>query len=576
VEDSNENTQKQDETLDNAPNAEAAAADAQEASGLNVEVSEPAAERPQTGNPESSTGASAPEVSPDLVRDSDFDSYSTFEPAPESDIERSAEGAVVAPASVAPASAAADLAGTLNDLEETRISLDFSDLPDDGGFDTVGFDYNPADKENTPAGGTPMSGFAMTSDGDLSNESSSASPLPAPTTASQLAQVMAEFGFNVPEREPNWRELQTGLIGIDFGSSDAVVSCFNEDGRAVVVENSINQRTTPTRLLRDENHEWIIGHEAKNLAPAMPDQDYGDLKSLFLMEGWITFLDDEQYSAKRLLSIFVSRLFDDISPDQFSTSPSHVVLAAPVWFQPSQREALAEAVKEATGLEVVGVTDELLAACVPYSLRLPDLSPRYATVVDVGHKGTSCAFIECAGGDLNIMCQAGIPVLGGINWDELLITESVRKFIEHHGFDPRVDASCMTDLNFRVEVAKKALSSRRQCNMRIQSEGKTLKVHFTRKAFEKASKSLLRTLHSFLSKVLEQSSVPQWENFDALVITGGGARIPMVKAAIEETVGRSAEAFNAEENVALGTLYWGVFARHQALIAKDEKKDDRV
>jgi actin-like ATPase involved in cell morphogenesis len=457
-------------------------------------------------------------------------------------------------------------------FEDTHISLDFSGLPDNGGFDTIGFDYNPEDLEKTPASGTALAQFSMSKDEAPGDTPASGTPLPPPSTASQLAQVMAEFGFNVPEREPDWEELQTGLIGIDFGSSDAVVSCYNEDGRAVILENSINRRTTPARLLRDENNEWIIGIEAKNLAPALPDQDYGDLKSLFLFEGWSTVLDGEQYSAKRLLSIFVKRLFEDINPDDFSTPPTHVALAAPVWFQPQQREALADAVKDALGLEVVGVTDELLAACVPYSLRLPDLSPRKAVVVDVGHKGTSCAFIECVSGDLNILCEAGLPTLGGINWDELLIAESVRKFTEHYGFDPRVDASCMTDLNLRVEEAKKALSSRKQCNMLLQSEGKTLKVRFTREAFEKASTNLIRTMRAFLNKILEQSTMEKWEDFDALVVTGGGVRIPMVKNVIEEALGRSAEAFNAEENVAIGTLYWGVSARHLALQEKDEKE----
>ena len=133
----------------------------------------------------------------------------------------------------------------------------------------------------------------------------------------------------------------------------------------------------------------------------------------------------------------------------------------------------------------------------------------------------------------------------------------------------------MTDLNFRVEEAKKALSSRKQCNMLIQSEGKTLKVRFTREAFEKASLTLVKTLKSYLNRVLDQSNKNEWSDFDALVITGGGARIPMVRNIIEETIGRSAEPFNAEENVAIGALYWGVYARHQAL-QEEEEKDDRV
>lgn len=454
----------------------------------------------------------------------------------------------------------------IDELEETKISLDLSEIPDDGGFDSVGFDYNPEDLEKTPVSGTPITGFSSDSD------DSQPTALPQTTTASQLAAVMAEFGFNVPEREPDWKKLQTGLIGIDLGSSDAVVASFNNDGKAVVMDNSIAERTTPTRLLLEANEDWLIGREAQSLAPSVPEQDIGDLKSLFLMEGWSTVINGTTYTSQQLLTIFIKRLLEELDPEDESFAPSHVALAAPVWFKEEQRLAMAEAIKDA-GYTVVGVTDELLAACVPYSLRLPDLRSRKCVVVDVGHRGTSLAFTECVGGDIKILSQAGLPNLGAVNWDELLIAEGVRKFIELHDFDPRVDPACMTDLNRRVEQAKKALSSRKQCIMAIQSQGKTCKVRFTREAFERASQGMLRTINIFLNKAREKSGFESWAEFDALVVTGGGARIPMVRQVIEETVDRAAEAFNAEENVAIGALYWGMSARHQYNKKQEEKRN---
>ncbi|MDF1664593.1 MAG: hypothetical protein P1V97_22735, partial [Planctomycetota bacterium] len=68
------------------------------------------------------------------------------------------------------------------DLEDTHINLDFSDLPDDGGFDTVGFDYNPDALEKTPASGTPLADFSMTRD-ENGDTPASGTPLPPPTTA---------------------------------------------------------------------------------------------------------------------------------------------------------------------------------------------------------------------------------------------------------------------------------------------------------------------------------------------------------------------------------------------------------
>lgn len=468
--------------------------------------------------------------------------------------------------------AAEELGGGFSELEFGAVDTTGFDT---GGFDTIGFDggfdeEEEQDLDKTPAHGVPLNSFNF--DSDPSKTPPQGTRLPEQSAASQLAAVMAEFGINVPEKEPDFGALQDGLIGLDLGSSDAVVACFNEDGKAVIVPNSMNQRTTPARLLRDPDdpEDWLIGVEARQLLPSQPEHDYGELKSLFLMEGWSTEIDGRTYSAVDLMGVFCSELIKD-AEDHLDFKPTHVSLSAPVWFKPPQREALKAAV-ETAGYEVVGVTDELLAACVPYSLRLPDLQPRKAVVVDVGHKGSAIAFIECAGGDMTILCQAGLPDLGATNWDDLLIAESVRKFKQHHGFDPREDPSCMTDLNLRVEEAKKSLSLRKHYIMPIQANGKTLKVRFNRESFERASRRLLKRLSIFLSKVREKGELAEWSEFDALVVTGGGARMPMVKKAIEDTVGRQAEPFNAEESVAIGALYWGVSARHKANKAAEEAR----
>lgn len=456
--------------------------------------------------------------------------------------------------------------------------LDPKDLGEDG-FDTIGFDYDPQNFQDPNDGMAFGAALAYADESeDIFNDAPagaetpvSGTPIRSTTTISpaDIAAAIAEFGVKIPEDEPDLDALQSGMIAVDFGSSDAVLATFNSDGKAVVVPNSLNERTTPARLLREENGDWLIGREARSLAPTMPEFDYGDIKSLLLIDGWQANIGGETFSAERLLTIFMERFLADIR-EQIDFEPRMMVLAAPVWFKEKQRQALASAVA-AAGIEVVGVTDELLAACVPYSLRLPDLQARKAVVVDVGHRGTSIAFIQAAGGDLEILCQAGLPDLGAVNWDELLIAESVRKFNSHHGFDPRQDPTCMTDLNLRVEAAKKALSHRRSFNMPIQSMGKTLKVRFEREAFERASQGQLRALGSFLDKARERGNIESWSELDALVITGGGARIPMVRKVVEDTVGRKAEPFNVEENVAIGALYWGVAARHKAL---KKKKDE--
>jgi len=424
------------------------------------------------------------------------------------------------------------------------LDMDFGGL--DEAFDTIGFDGGFLDSDDAKAEDdkTPTDGI----DGVNLN-------------APQWGVDMVDWAVPPPFQEPNLKALQRGLVGIDLGSSDAVVASFDADGRATIIANSVDDRTTPSRILRDTDGDWLIGKEARSLAPTLPEFDFGDLKSLFLLDNWATVIDEQEYTAKTLLATFVKCLLEDVA-EQLPSEPTHLALAAPVWFSEKQRGAMANAV-ETLGLKVVGVTDESLAASVPYSLRLPDLQARKVVVVDVGFKGSSIAFIECAAGDLRILCQAGLPDLGGINWDELLTAEVVRKFSEYHGFDPREDPVCMTDMALRVEEAKKALSQRRQAVMRIQSKGETLKVQFSREAFERASQKILKRLRSFIKLARDKGGFDSWDEFDALIIAGGGARMPMVKAVVEETVGRQSESFNTEEAIAIGALYWGMSTRYK-------------
>jgi molecular chaperone DnaK len=441
------------------------------------------------------------------------------------------------------------------DTQDIEIQIPEPDLD---AFNSFDFEALPVDDlEKTPVHGVSLAGFRL--------ESTVANVSGAP----ERDELTTMANFEIPEREPDLAVLQEGLIGLDLGSSDAVIAAFNEHGKAVVVTNSDNERSTPVRLLYDEG-EWLIGREAQSLAPFHPDQDLSDFKSLFQMEGWSTNVAGEEVGAEQLMQVFISRLLEE-AQEQLACVPTSVALAAPVWFKEPQREALARAVGSC-GLEVVGVTDELLAACVPYSLRLPDLAPRRVVVVDVGQRGSSVAIVRCATGDLDVRYQAGLPDLGGRSWDDLLLAEGVAAFNAEHGFDPRADATCLTDLSLRVEQAKKALSQRRQYEMPIQSEGRTAKVKFSRERLEELSAPLLRKLEHFLERFRERAGDDDWGSFDALVVSGGGARIPMVRKAIEAVVGRDSESFTAEENVAIGALYWGVSARHAAARADAESE----
>lgn len=420
-----------------------------------------------------------------------------------------------------------------------------------GGFDVPGgFGLDPAgisDKDDTPAVGVPVGEEVQV--------------LSAHTIGKALAE--AEGGGDDALALPDLGALQKGLVGIDVGASSAVVARFNADGQHEVVRNQDNERATPVQIVIDEDGEQLVGREARRMAPSAPARAVVDLKEMIADPFFrLKTGASEELDAKTIIKLVVERLLEDVERAA-GERPTHVALAAPAWFGEPQREVLRQAV-EATGTSLVGITDESLAAAVPYSLRLPDLRPRTALVFDLGHAALSVGVVRCAGGDIQVLAQESRRDLGSARWDLLLAQEAARKFKQAHGADPMDDKGGAIDLRLRAEDAKRELSRRNQCTLTVSAKGKSLKVGFTRPAFEEAARPLVDKSLALARAVRDKAGIGAWTGIDALILTGGGSRTPLVKAAVTAELGREPEkGIGHEEGVAIGALYWGIGERHR-------------
>ena len=105
----------------------------------------------------------------------------------------------------------------------------------------------------------------------------------------------------------------------------------------------------------------------------------------------------------------------------------------------------------------------------------------------------------------------------------------------------------------------------------VQARGKTVKVGFTRPAYEEATQKLVDECKAFLIAVRDKAGVASWQDVDAVILTGGGTRIPSIKRMVLQETGREpVKGINPDEGVAIGALYWGLFARSNR--EKDAKK----
>lgn len=382
-------------------------------------------------------------------------------------------------------------------------------------------------------------------------------------SAQTIGRALAEAeGLPITEQLPDMTTLQADLIGIDVGASAAVVACFNEDGQHEIVPNEDEERATPLQLFFDEDGERLVGQEARRMAPSAPARAIVDLKEMIADPFFRLNTGGEEIDSQTVLGMVLERLLEDVERFR-GKRPTHVALAAPAWFAETQRETLRRAV-EKTGVTLVGITEEALAAAVPYSLRLPDLNPRVALVFDLGHAALGVGVVRCAGGDITVLAQDARRELGSARWDLLLAQEAARKFKEKFQIDPMQDKGGAIDLKLRAEDAKRELSRRMQVTLTVSAQGKALKVGFTRQGFEDAARGLVEKSLAFARDVRDRAGIKDWKQVDALLLTGGGSRTPIIRTALSTEVGREPErAVGAEDGVAIGALYWGTLERHR-------------
>jgi molecular chaperone DnaK len=425
---------------------------------------------------------------------------------------------------------------------------EFDDDFDALGFDT-GFGMDPGgigDDDDTPPGGIFIG--------------EDVSVLDARIVGRALAEAEGRIEDN---KVPDMGELARGLVGIDVGAAIAVVARFTEDGTHEIVPNEDDELLTPVQVFFDDDGEKLVGKEAREMAPSQPGRAVIDVKEA-LSDADFSLETEEHGSltAKDVVTLLISRLLDDVEAHA-GERPTHVALASPAWYGDEQRELLREAVAGA-GAELVGVAGESLAAAVPYSLRLPDLNPRTALVFDLGHAALSVAVVRCAAGDIQVLAERADRALGSHAYDDLIAAEAARKFEQQHGHDPLAHPEAALDLRLRAEEAKKSLSQRAQCTVVVSSEGQSLKVGFTRKGFEKASNVLLEKSRKLMQRVRAEGGIDSWKDLDAVIVTGGGSRMPAVRRLLAgETEKELERGLSPEDGVAVGSLYWGIGERHR-------------
>jgi molecular chaperone DnaK len=239
---------------------------------------------------------------------------------------------------------------------------------------------------------------------------------------------------------------------------------------------------------------------------------------------------------------------------------SKAVITVPAYFNDSQRQATKDAGKIA-GLEVLRIINEPTAAALAYGLDKAD--GKVIAVFDLGGGTFDISILEINGGVFEVKATNGDTLLGGEDFDEILLRHLLAEFKKESGLDLSKDPLAMQRLREASEKAKRELDGLAATEISLPfitadaTGPKHLNLRLTKAKFESLVENLVQRTLGPCKICLKDSGVKK-EDLSEVLLVGGMTRMPKVQTVVEEFFGRKpSKGVNPDEVVAMGAAIQG-------------------
>ena len=105
------------------------------------------------------------------------------------------------------------------------------------------------------------------------------------------------------------------VLGIDLGTTYSCVAYIDEYGKAVVLENSEGQNTTPSVVMVESEENIVVGAEAKRSVEIEPDKTVQFIKRKMGKEDDTVKLNGTVYHAPEISAMILRKLVKDANED---------------------------------------------------------------------------------------------------------------------------------------------------------------------------------------------------------------------------------------------------------------------
>jgi molecular chaperone DnaK len=353
--------------------------------------------------------------------------------------------------------------------------------------------------------------------------------------------------------------LTTHAVGIDLGTTYSCIAYLNEQGEPVSIPNQEGEISTPSVVMYDQGEE-IVGTEALRNAimnPAHVVQNakrwMGDPK-----KQWV--IDKKVYTPVDISTAVLRKLLNDA---QRQIGPiERAVITVPAQFSEAQRLATVAAGRSA-GLKQVDIINEPVAAALCYVLGTEGLwfselaSEQRILVYDLGGGTFDLSLVSYTKDQVRVIASTGDLHLGGIDWNQCLVTAVAEQFTREFGDDPRRDPESLQHLAWEVEQCKRSLTVRPKAALIVQHAGRRKTYQIEREQFNQLTQHLVHRTHEITRGLIDKHKSGT-AHLDLTVLSAGGSsRMPMIDDMLRTLKGTTiSKALSPDQSIAHGATYY--------------------
>ncbi|MFO1006381.1 MAG: Hsp70 family protein [Planctomycetaceae bacterium] len=349
----------------------------------------------------------------------------------------------------------------------------------------------------------------------------------------------------------------THSVGIDLGTTYSCISYLNPQGQPITLPNEEGELTTPSVVLIDGS-DVIVGTEALRNAVSHPDRVIQHAKRYMgdTQKSWT--VDGQRYTPVDVSAFVIRKLLDGA---ESRLGPiKQAVITVPAQFSDIQRQWTSEAGRLA-GLERVDIINEPVAAALCHVLGEGNWFAEIANdqtvmVFDLGGGTFDLSLVRYNKDKVTVVASGGDLNLGGLDWNKALENFACDAFARESAHDPRYDSETMQSVALEIEQTKRSLSVRPRAAISLTHAGRRKVIGIDREEFEKLTAPLVKRCEEITLGLLKTQKIG-WARVDAVLITGGATRMPMIRSMLKRISGTTLNStLSPDQSISHGAAYY--------------------